>query len=145
MSEKHETIVRRLVDEVWNKGNLKVLDECCLPDVVNHDPMNQVRGIEAAKGLVRKYRTAFPDVRLEIDEMLSTNDRVVIRWRFSGTHHGQLENIAPTGRRVQGQGITLYHFMGDRVQELFVNWDALGMLQQLGVVTLPGRAAQSGA
>ncbi len=145
MSEKHEATVRRMVDEVWNKGNLKVLDEVCLPDIVNHDPMNQVRGIEASKALVKKYRTAFPDCRLEIDEILSTNDRVVIRWRYSGTHQGQLEGIAPTGRRVQGPGLTLYHFMGDRVQELFVNWDALGMLQQLGVVTLPGRSAQTGA
>jgi steroid delta-isomerase-like uncharacterized protein len=145
MSEKNETTVRRLIDEVWNKGNIKVLDEVCTSDVVNNDPMNQARGIEASKTVVRKYRTAFPDVRLEIDEIFSTGDKVVTRWRYSGTQHGQLEGIPPTGRRVSGPGQTIYHFMGDRIHEAFINWDALGMLQQLGVVTLPGKSAQAGA
>ena len=145
MAEKHETSVRRLIDEAWNKGNLKVIDEVCAPDIVNNDPMNPVRGLEAQRGLVKKYRTAFPDCRLDVDEIFSASDKVVVRWRYSGTHQGQLEGIAPTGRRVNGTGLTIYHFMGDRIQQVFANWDALGMLQQLGVVTLPGKAAQAGA
>ncbi len=145
MSDKHEASVRRLIDEAWNKGNLKVVDELCTSDIMNNDPMNPVRGIEATKGLVRKYRTAFPDCRLDIDEIISTGDKVVTRWRYSGTQNGPLEGIQPTGRRVNGTGLTIYHFMGDRIHEAFVNWDSLGLLQQLGVVTLPGKSAQAGA
>ncbi len=145
MSEKNEATVRRLIDEAWNKGNLKVIDEVCATNVVNNDPVNPVRGLEGIKGMVKKYRTAFPDCRLDIDEVISTSDRVVVRWRYSGTHRGQLEGLAPTGRRVDGPGLTIYHFMGDRIHEAFVNWDALGMFQQLGVVTLPGKSAQAGA
>ena len=145
MSDKNEATVRKLIDEAWNKGNLKVVDELCTSDIMNNDPMNLVRGVEAAKGLVKKYRTAFPDCRLDIDEIFSTGDKVVTRWRYSGTQHGQLEGIAPTGRRVSGSGQTIYHFVGDRIHEAFINWDTLGMLQQLGVVTLPGKSAQAGA
>jgi len=144
MAEKHEVTVRKLFDDVWNKGNLKVYDEICTPDFVNNDPMNPVRGLEAAKGVVKKYRAAFPDCRIDVDEIFSTGDKVVTRWRYSGTHHGQLEGIAPTGRRVNGTGITILRFSGDLIREAYVNWDALGMLQQLGVVTLPGKSAQAG-
>ena len=145
MADKHETAVRRLIDEAWNKGNLKVIDEICSPDIVNNDPMNPLRGVESLKGLVKKYRTAFPDCRLDVEEVLSMGDRLAVRWRFSGTHQGPLEGIAPTGRRANGTGLTMYHFMGDRISQAFVNWDSLGLLQQLGVVTLPGKAAQAGA
>ncbi len=145
MAEKHETTVRRMIDEAWNKGNLKVIDEVCTPDVAHNEPMNPVRGLEAMKGVVTKYRTAFPDCRMDIDEIVSAGERCCIRWRYSGTHQGMLEGIAPTGRRVSGTGLSLCHFMGDRISQMFVNWDALGLLQQLGVVTLPGKAAQAGA
>jgi len=145
MAEKHETTIRRLFDDVWNKGNLKVIDEICTPDVANNDPINPVRGLDAMKGVVRKYRTAFPDCRFDVDEIASTGDTCFARWRYSGTHQGALEGIAPTGRRVSGTGLVLCHFMGDRMSQMYVNWDALGMMQQLGVVTLPGKAAQAGA
>jgi steroid delta-isomerase-like uncharacterized protein len=145
MAEKHEQSVRKLIEEVWNKGNLKVYDEVCTADLIVNDPMDPVRGLEAAKGVVKKYRTAFPDCRLDIDEIFSADDKVVTRWRYSGTNNGPLEGMAPTGRRVNGTGLTIYHFMGDRIREEFSNWDALGLLQQLGVITLPGKSARAGA
>jgi steroid delta-isomerase-like uncharacterized protein len=144
MSEKNETTVRRLMDEAWNKGNLKVIDEVLSSDHMQHDPMNQGRGLEAARNEVKKYRTAFPDCRLDIDELFSVGDKVIVRWRYSGTHKGQLEGLTPTGKRVNGTGITIHRFMGEKIQESFSNWDALGLMQQLGVVTLPGRTSSAG-
>jgi steroid delta-isomerase-like uncharacterized protein len=144
MSEKYEATVRRLFDEVWNKGNLKVIDEVLTSDYVNYDPMNPGRGPESLRETVKKYRAAFPDCRLDIDELLSAGDKVVARWRYSGTHTYQFEGIPATGRRVTGHGITIHRFARDRIRESFVSWDALGMLQQLGVVTLPGKAASAG-
>ena len=145
MSEKQETIVRRMFEEVWNKGKLDAVDQLFTTDYVNNDPVNQTRGQKAFKDVVTKYRNAFPDCRLDIDELISTGDKVIVRWRYSGTHTGQLEGIKPTGRRVSGSGITINTFSGDRIREAFVNWDALGLMQQLGVVTLPGKAMGAGA
>jgi predicted ester cyclase len=144
MSEKYEATVRRLMDETWNKGNLNVLDELLTPDHVTHDPMAPSRGIKEVKDSIGKYRAAFPDVRCEIDELLLVGDKVVTRFHYSGTHKNQFEGIAPTGRRVNGTGITIQRFKGDRIQETFTNWDALGLMQQLGVVTLPGKTSAAG-
>jgi steroid delta-isomerase-like uncharacterized protein len=139
MSEKQETIVRRSIEEVWNKGKLDVVDQLFTNDFVSHDPVNQTRGLPAFKGVVTKYRSAFPDCRLDIDDIFSAGDKVVVRWQYSGTHKGQLEGIAPTGRPVNGTGITIHLLSGDRIREAYINWDALGLMQQLGVVTLPGK------
>ena len=145
MSEKQETIVRRSIEEVWNKGKLDIADQLFTNDFVNNDPVNQARGLAAFKGVVTKYRSAFPDCRLDIDDIFSAGDKVVVRWRYSGTHKGKLEGIAPTGRPVNGTGITIHLLSGDRIREAYVNWDTLGLMQQLGVVTLPGKAIGAGA
>jgi steroid delta-isomerase-like uncharacterized protein len=145
MSEKQETIVRRAFEEVWNKGKLDAVDQLFTTDFVNNDPMNQTRGQKGFKEVVTKYRNAFPDCRLDIEELISTGDKVIVRWRYSGTHTGQLEGIRPTARRVSGSGITINVLSGDRIREAFVNWDALGLMQQLGVVTLPGKVMGAGA
>jgi steroid delta-isomerase-like uncharacterized protein len=144
MSDKHEAVVRRLFDEVWNKGNLTLLDELLTNDYVSHEPVNPARGIPGFRDVVSKYRNAFPDCRLDIDELLPAGGKVVARWRYSGTHQNTFEGIPPTGRRVTGPGISIFRFQGDRIAEDYTNWDALGFMQQLGVVTLPGKSQRVG-
>jgi steroid delta-isomerase-like uncharacterized protein len=107
--------------------------------------MNPNRGLDGAREFVKKYRTAFPDCRLDIDEMFSVGDRVVVRFHYNGTHKNNLEGIPPTGRHVTGPGIAIHRFAGDRIAESYTNWDALGLMTQLGVVTLPGRSFKTGA
>jgi steroid delta-isomerase-like uncharacterized protein len=145
MSEKHEAIARRVFEEIWNKGKLDAIAELFTTEFVNHDPVNHAKGLEAYKEFVKKYRAAFPDCRLEIDELFSAGEKVAVRWRYSGTHKGQLEGVQPTGRHVKGTGITINHFSGDKIREAFTDWDALGLMQQIGAVTLPGKASKAGA
>jgi steroid delta-isomerase-like uncharacterized protein len=145
MPEKNEVVVRRLMDDVWSKGNLKLIDELLTPDYVDNDPVNHVRGLDGAREVVKKYRSAFPDCRLNIDEIFSMGDRVVVRFTYSGTHQNTLEGIPPTGRHVTGPGIAIHRFSGDKIKESYTNWDALGLMQQLGVVTLPGKTFKTGA
>ena len=144
MSEKQEAAIRRMINEVWNNGNLKLLDELLTNDYVSHDPVNPARGIQGLRDVVNKYRNAFPDCRIDIDDLFSTGDKVVVRFRYNGTHQNTLEGISPTGRHVTGPGISIYRFQGDRIAEDFTNWDALGFMQQLGVVTLPGKTQRAG-
>jgi steroid delta-isomerase-like uncharacterized protein len=144
MSQQHEAIVRRLFDEVLNQGKLETINTLVTPDFVNNDPVEPARGQEGLKKIVSKYRQAFPDLRFEIEELISNNQRVVARYRYSGTHRGMLDTIPPTGRHCTGTGIAVYGFRGTQIQEGFEAWDALGLMQQLGVVTLPGKAAGAG-
>jgi len=145
MSEKNQAVVRRIFEEAWSKGRFDSLDALMTPDFVSHDPVEPTRGLTQFTEAVRKYRTTFPDLRLDIEEMFSAGERVVARWRATGTQRGPLEGLPPTGRRVVITGISILRFAGERACETFDNWDALGMMQQLGAVTLPGVAARAGA
>ena len=145
MSQQNEAIVRRLIEEGWNRGNLAIVDDCLATGYTQEGPLETVRGPQGEKAMITKYRNAFPDCKVEIDEMFSAGDRVVARFSYSGTHRGDFEGIAPTGRSVQGTGIDVLHMLDGRIVASYSQWDALGLMQQLGVVTLPGKAKAAGA
>jgi steroid delta-isomerase-like uncharacterized protein len=144
VSQQNEAVVRRLFEEGWNRGNLAVVDDCLSNSYTQEGPLETVRGPEGEKAQITKYRNAFPDCHLQIDEAISAGDRVVVRFTYSGTHRGDLEGIPPTGRSVQGKGIDVLHMLDGRIVASYSQWDALGLMQQLGVVTLPGKARAAG-
>ena len=145
MSQQDENVVRRLFEEGWNRGTLAVVDECLASSFTQEGPLETVRGREGAKANLTKYRNAFPDCRIQIDEMFSAGDRVVTRFTYSGTHRGDFEGIAPTGRSVQGKDTDIAQMQDGQIARSFSQWDALGLMQQLGVITLPGKAKTAGA
>ncbi len=138
MSDSNEAAIRRYFDEVLNRGNLAVIDEIIANDFVFHDPSaEEVLGPAGEKELVLQYRTAFPDLRVTIEDMLSEGETVVTRWSYQGTHRGPLEGVAPTGKRVSGTAITIDRFHGGKVQESWSYWDAFGLMKQLGAFQDP--------
>ena len=136
MSEENKTIVRRLFEELWNKGNLSVADNLFTPNYDHHDPSTPDfgRGPESEKKRATLYRTAFPDVRLTIEDIIAEGETVMTRWSCRGTHKGDLRGIAPTGKQVNISGVTIARLANGKFVEGWVNWDALGLMQQLGVV-----------
>lgn len=145
MSQQNEAVVRRLLEEGWNRGVLAVVDDCIADTYAQEGPLETVRGPQGEKDMITKYRNAFPDCKVQIDEMFSAGDRVVVRFTYSGTHRGDFEGIPATGRSVQGKGINVVHMVDGRITAAYSQWDALGLMQQLGVVTLPGKAKAAGA
>ncbi len=142
MSEQNKTAVRRLFDELWNKGNLPVADELIAPTYTHHDASTPDvgRGPESEKKRVTHYRNAFPDMRLTIEDIIAEGETVIVRWSCRGQHKGELNGIAPTGKQFAISGVTISRFANGKVVEGFVNWDALGLMQQLGVVPELGKA-----
>lgn len=136
MSEQNKTAVRRLFDELWNKGNLPVADELIAPSYVHHDASTPDvgKGPEGEKKRVTLYRNAFPDLRLTIEDLVDEGETVVARWSCRGAHRGDLSGIAPTGKQFAITGVSVIRFSGGKMVEGYVNWDALGLMQQLGVV-----------
>src|ERR1700756_2150279 len=136
MSEQNKTIVRRLFDELWNKGNLPVADELIAPTYTHHDASTPDlgRGPESEKKRVTLYRTAFSDLRLTVEDIIAEGETVVARWSCRGTHKGDLNGIAPTGKQFNITGVSIARFANGKMSEGFVNWDALSLMQQLGVV-----------
>ncbi len=137
MSEENEALVRRYFEEIWDKGNLDLIDELFTTNFVRHGPTateGEVRGLEGFKGVVSMYRTAFPDLRVPIEDLIAEGDRVVSRWTARGTHQGELMGIAPTGNQASVSGIIVDRISGGRIEEEWVEYDTLHLMQQLGAV-----------
>src|SRR6185437_354875 len=93
---------RRLLEQSFNTGSFELIDQLVAPEALNHDPalpaqMRDLRGPEALKRVVTMYRGAFPDLRMTVDDVIASGDRVVLRWHSEGTHRGELAGLAPTG------------------------------------------------
>jgi steroid delta-isomerase-like uncharacterized protein len=142
MSEQNKTVVRRLIDELWNKGNLQVADELIAPTYQHHDASTPDfgKGPEGEKKRVNLYRNAFHDFRLNIEDLYAEGETVVARWSCRGVHKGELNGIAPTNMQFAITGVTIARFSNGKIVEGFVNWDALGLMRQLGVVPEPTKS-----
>ena len=147
MSEQNKAIVRRLIEEVWNKGNLSLADELFTPNYEHHDASSPDfgRGPESEKLRATLYRTAFPDLRVTIEDIIAEGETVMARWSCRGTHKGDLSGLAPTGKQFTISGVSIARFSGSKMAEGYVNWDALGLMQQLGVVPELAKAKAAAA
>ncbi len=136
MSEGNKFIIRRSFEELWNKGNLSLADDLFTPNYAHHDPSTPDfgRGPESEKKRATLYRTAFPDLQLTIEDIIAEGQTVMARWSCRGTHKGDLSGIAPTGKQVTISGVSVARFTNGKMVEGWVNWDALGLMRQLGVV-----------
>jgi steroid delta-isomerase-like uncharacterized protein len=142
MTEENKRIVRRALEEVFSAGRLELVDELFAPDWIGHDVARPEpsRGREGARQVVLGYRSAFPDLSLMADQQLAERDSVCTLWTARGTHQGELFGIPPTNRQATVTGITIDRLRDGRIVESTTNWDALGLMQQLGVVSLPAAA-----
>ena len=133
-AEENKALVRRAFEEGWNAGNLDVFDEVTSPDYVLHDPTvpEDVVGVDGMKGFASAFLGAFPDLRFSIEEQIAEGDMVATRWTSSATHEGELMGIAPTGNRTGVSGVTVSRISGGKIAEDWNNWDALGLMRQIG-------------
>jgi steroid delta-isomerase-like uncharacterized protein len=136
MSEENKALVRRELEEVFSKGNLDAAEKIYGPDYVGHDPTEpeEIRGLEAARQYAATFRQAFPDVQATVEDQVAEGDRVATRFTARGTPQRELEGIAPTGNRVEIAGIVISRIAGEKIAEDWVNYDALGLMKQIGAV-----------
>ena len=136
MSAENKALARRYFEEVWNLQKPAVLDQIIANGAIDHDPAHPFLpvGPEGQKQLFTKYTAAFPDSQFTVDAIIAEGDLVAVRWSVRGTHEGTLDNLAATQKQVNLTGTTTMLIVGGKIAEMWNNWDALGMLQQLGVV-----------
>jgi steroid delta-isomerase-like uncharacterized protein len=139
--EDNKATTRRIFEEVLNKGNLALVDEIVSSDNVFHTPTGPVHGLEGYKQFVNMYLSAFPDLKFTIEDEIAEGDKVVTRYTSRGTHRADLQGIPPTGKQVTVTGIVIGRFANGKLVEGWLDFDALGMLQQLGVIPAPGPAS----
>jgi steroid delta-isomerase-like uncharacterized protein len=142
MSEENKALVRRVFEEVINQGNLDLVDEVYAPDYAYHEPgiPELPPGPEGFKQLASMYRSAFPDVHITVEDIIAEGDKVVARFTARGTHQGELMGIPPSGNRIEVSGININRISGGKIAEEWENFDALGLMQQLGAIPSPEEA-----
>ena len=132
--EENKAAIRRLGVEVFNKGNLAVIDELIATNYVAHGPGGQeFKGPEGVKQLVTVLRTAFPDIHTKIDDMVAEGDMVAIRFTYQGTFKGEYMGMAPTGKQFTFTEAVFHRMEGGRQVEVWSYFDQLSFYQQLGV------------
>ncbi len=133
--QQEKTCSRRILEEVFGQGKLEVADQLVAPNVEVHDPANpDARGVAGLKQMATKYRRGFPDLQCTVEEQIAEGDKVVTRWISKGTHEGELEGIGPTGKTMCIRGISIDRFENGKIVESWINWDAAGLLRQLGAL-----------
>jgi steroid delta-isomerase-like uncharacterized protein len=134
MSEELKAIGRQLV-EVWNTGNLSIVDEIFANDFVNHDPTRpEVTDIESYKKYITETRSGMPDFKVVDEDMIAEGDKLVSCYTVSGTFQNDFFGIPATGKKATWTGVNIYHFTSGKIVEVWWHKDSLTMLQQLGVI-----------
>jgi steroid delta-isomerase-like uncharacterized protein len=132
--------IRLFVEKVWNAGDLEAADSFIAADYVRHDPAapkEAVQGINGFKEIVSMYRTAMPDLHIEVDDIIAGDkgESATLRWSGRGTHEGELMGVAPTGKQVNSSGHSFFRLESGKIAEEWVQWDDSGLLQQIGAVS----------
>ncbi|SRR5712691_779515 len=138
-TEENKALARRIIEEAWSQGNMATVDELMAPNYVGHHSLvgNQPPSRELYKQFIVRTRTAFPDMHARIEEQVAEGDLVVTRWSVQGTHRGMFWGKSPTGKQMTVTGMTIERIVNGQAVEGWMEMDALGQMQQLGVIPPP--------
>jgi len=140
--DDNKALVRRQYEQGLNRRDVKVMAECFTADYVHHMPMSpEPLGLAAFEEMFTGFLAAFPDMQVTLEDVLAEGDRVAARTSFRGTHQGEFMGIPPTGRQVAFAGNDIYRIVDGRIAEEWAQFDALGLMQQLGAVPPPPGAS----
>ena len=142
MSTEDNKALFRSWCEVISQNRLDRAEEIIAPDEVDHAlPPGIPSGLEGLKQVFTLLHTAFPDLQIEIEDLIAEGDKVVGRVTARGTHQGEFMGIPPTGKPVSFNAIDVVRIAGGKIVERWSQADNLALLQQLGAVPAPGQTA----
>jgi steroid delta-isomerase-like uncharacterized protein len=134
LGEENKAVVRLFSEEFWNKGNMAAVDELMAAHATIVLPGRGPVSLDDFKAFALSLRGAFPDWYATTDELLAEGARVAERWMGRGTHQGEFEGIAPTGRQVTVPGAVFYRLASGKITEFRGFFDGVALLQQLGAI-----------
>jgi steroid delta-isomerase-like uncharacterized protein len=142
--EDNKAVIRRWI-EAYNNRDMQAEADVLDPGFVAHVPAapGPLEGLEAWRKFTAPFVEAFPDLRLTVEDILSEGDKVAARVVFHGTHRGEFQGIAPTGKEVAFSSIEVNRVVGGKVEEHWVELDLLGLMQQLGAIPEPEHSEEA--
>lgn len=147
MSKENVELIQRWFEEVWNKGRVEAIDEMLAEDAIVHGLGSQggeLSGPAGFKPFFETLRAAFPDIRVHIDDTVAEGDKVAARWVARMTHQGDQLGFAASGQSAEITGMTIARIENRKIKEGWNNWDLMGLMQQLGVVSPANSIAEGG-
>src|SRR5215204_484978 len=140
-AEGTKAVIRRLIEEVYNEGNLDVVDELMAPDIFDHAAVPEHQhGIDGFKHVMEWVREFSSDVHYNIDDIIAEGEKVAVRMTHSGTHTGTVRGIPPTGKSFSVEYVHWYRLANGQVTEIWAVRDDLTRLQQLELIPAPGES-----
>ncbi len=144
--DENKAIVRRVITEGVNKGDLEVFRDMLAADYSRHSQatteMPEIRGIDEMLGFLRAQFAAFPDYHERIELMLAEGDKVAYITTGTGTHTGALGDIPPTGKKMKIVNFAVQRIDAGLIAETWIGWDNLAALSQLGLFPPPAASRQ---
>jgi steroid delta-isomerase-like uncharacterized protein len=142
MSEHNKALMRRAVEEVWNRQDFAALKEIVADDFVIHasTPEAEIHGVGGAKQFVMMLHSAIPDIHFTIVDQVAEGDRVVTRWKAHGTHKGELMGMPPTGKQLTLTATDIDRIANGKIVECWTTMDGPTMLQQMSLMPASGQA-----
>lgn len=130
-TEQHRDTARRFLEQVWSEGDLETAEEILTPDVAFVLSFMKTEGVAAFMDLVRRNRTAFKDLTYRVDELVADDTQAAAYWTMSAEHVDTWNKIEATGKAVSIEGMSFFKFDGDRIREVRVQNDVMGLMRQL--------------
>ena len=127
----NKALVRRFYKEVYVDWNMALVDEVVSPRFTSHDWPEGSTGPQAFRDYYAAMRSAVPDARYEVDDLIADGDRVAVRWRLLGTHEGDFGGIPASGRPITLKGIAIYRVADGKLMERWVVSDLHGLLEEI--------------
>lgn len=134
MSKQANIEAQTKFGEAINSGNLEVMNNLVASNSIENDPATgQVDGPQGYIDFFTKMREAFPDMKVEVEQLVADEDNVAFAYTLTGTHEGDFNGIAPTGKKIKARGLQISKFENGKMVERWGSSDELGILKQIGV------------
>ena len=141
-TSENKALIDRFYQQVWNHGNLHTIGEMCAPEFCHHDTVGRdTYDLASFRQYVAATYAAFPDLDLVPGDMIAEGDKVVVHWTLHGTHQGACLGIAPTGKRVELRGISIYRIADGKIAESTIYRERMDLKLGCKVVRPPAKAA----
>jgi steroid delta-isomerase-like uncharacterized protein len=132
MPERPSELARRFFEEVWNERRAEAIKEFAHPQAVAHHTNGELTSPEQFRDIVHKrFLDAFPDLHIDIEDIVEHGEDAVVRWYVTGTHLGDGLGIKASRQRIGVRGMTWFKFKDDKIREAWECWDHGGLLQSL--------------
>ena len=138
LEEKNKAVASRAFEEILSQGHFERAEELYARDFVNHGLHRDI-GLKEDQDAAKGWRSAFPDARMEVQEVVAEGDRVAVLWVGRGTNTGTGNGLPATGKSAELRGITIWRIVDGRIKEEWSAYNELSLMQQLGLMPPAGQ------